>query len=194
MSEKRDSVEFRGRRKIYTDVDKVTRDNVIYVLRQSLIYHNQNKDDVTRLISFEKGNQPLMREKSVRKDIDIKSISNLAHQITEFWLGYFWGNHMAFVQKSDKHPKGSKPEDNDSAITLFPTIRRGSKGEAVRKLQQALLAQRFKSCEINGKKKYLAVDGDFGSITETILKRWQSYKGLKVDGVCGPKTWASLGY
>ena len=119
MSEKRDSVEFRGRRKIYTDVDKVTRDNVIYVLRQSLIYHNQNKDDVTRLISFEKGNQPLMREKSVRKDIDIKSISNLAHQITEFWLGYFWGNHMAFVQKSDKHPKGSRPEDNDSAITLF---------------------------------------------------------------------------
>lgn len=60
-----------------------------------------------------------MREKSVRKDIDIKSISNLAHQITEFWLGYFWGNHMAFVQKSDKHPKGSRPEDNDSAITLF---------------------------------------------------------------------------
>lgn len=78
--------------------------------------------------------------------------------------------------------------------TELPTIRRGSKGEAVKKLQQALLAQKFKSCEINGKKKYLAADGDFGAITEKILRRWQSYKGLKVDGVCGPKTWASLGY
>ena len=26
---------------------------------------------------------------------------------------------MAFVQKSDKHPKGSNPTDNDSAITLL---------------------------------------------------------------------------
>ena len=41
-------------------------------------------------------------------------------------------------------------------------------------------------------KKVFKVDGDFGSITETILKRWQSYKGLKVDGVCGPKHGASL--
>lgn len=78
--------------------------------------------------------------------------------------------------------------------TELPTIRRGSKGEAVRKLQQALLDQKFKSCEINGKKKYLAADGDFGAITAKILRRWQSYKGLKVDGVCGPKTWVSLGY
>ena len=119
VSEKRDTVEFSGRRKIYTDVDRVTEDNVIFVLRQSLIAHECNRMEIKRLISFEKGNQPLMREKSVRKDIDIKSISNLAHQITEFWLGYFWGNHMAFVQKSDKRPKGSNPTDSDSAITLL---------------------------------------------------------------------------
>ena len=50
--------------------------------------------------------------------------------------------------------------------TELPTIRRGNKGEAVRKLQQALLAQKFKSCEIYGKIKYLAADGDFGAITE----------------------------
>ena len=64
--------------------------------------------------------------------------------------------------------------------TELPTIRRGSKGEAVRKLQQALLDQKFKSCEINGKKKYLAADGDFGAITEKILRRWQSYKHFSI--------------
>lgn len=119
MSEKERNIEYRGRIKIYTDVKKITSNNVIDVLSRAMIKHEQNRTQIRYLINFEKGDQPLMREKKVRKDIDIKSISNLAHQITEFWLGYFWGNHMAFVQKSDKHPKNSNPTDNDSAITLL---------------------------------------------------------------------------
>lgn len=119
VSEKQYKVEYKGRRKIYTDVVKITQDNVIDVLTKALIVHNQNVSDIQFLINFEKGYQPLKREKKVRKEIDIHSISNLAHQITEFWLGYFWGNHMAFVQKSDKHPTGSDSKDSDSAITLL---------------------------------------------------------------------------
>lgn len=119
MSEKERNIEYRGRIKIYTDVKEITKDNVIQVLSTAMAKHELNRTQIRNLINFEKGDQPLMREKNVRKDIDIKSISNLAHQITEFWLGYFWGNHMAFVQKSDKHPKGSNPTDSDSAITLL---------------------------------------------------------------------------
>lgn len=119
MSEKVYSTEYKGRKKIYTDVQEITDENVITVLNQALIDHQHNKTQIDFLVNFEKGLQPLQREKKVRKEIDIKSISNLAHQITEFWLGYFWGNHMAFVQKSDKHPKGSNPSENDSAITLL---------------------------------------------------------------------------
>lgn len=119
MSEKERKIEFKGRIKIFTDVREVTKDNVIDVLSKALVKHEINRSQFQYLIDFEKGCQPLVREKKVFKDIDIKSTSNLAHQITEFWLGYFWGNHMAFVQKSDKHPKGSNSEDNDSAITLL---------------------------------------------------------------------------
>lgn len=119
MSEKERNIEYRGRIKIYTDVKEITADNVIDVLALAMMKHEMNRTQIRDLINFEKGDQPLVREKKARKDIDIKSISNLAHQITEFWLGYFWGNHMAFVQKSDKHPKGSSPTDNDSAITLL---------------------------------------------------------------------------
>lgn len=119
MSEKERNIEYRGRIKIYTDVKEITKGNVIQVLSTAMTKHELNRTQIRNLINFEKGDQPLMREKNVRKDIDIKSISNLAHQITEFWLGYFWGNHMAFVQKSDKHPKGSSPTDSDSAITLL---------------------------------------------------------------------------
>lgn len=119
MSEKVYSNEYKGRKKIYTDVREITQENVIKVLENALIAHQQNRTQIDFLVNFEKGFQPLQREKTVRKEIDIHSISNLAHQITEFWLGYFWGNHMAFVQKSDKHPKGSVPAGNDSAITLL---------------------------------------------------------------------------
>lgn len=119
VSEKERDVQYRGRIKIYTDVKEITSKNVIDVLTKAMIKHDQNRTQIRYLINFEKGDQPLVRDKKVRTDVDIKSISNLSHQITEFWLGYFWGNHMAFVQKSDKHPKGSRPEDNDSAITLF---------------------------------------------------------------------------
>lgn len=119
VSEKERNIEYRGRIKIYTDVKEITEDNVIQVLSTAMTKHETNRTQIRNLINFEKGDQPLVREKKVRTDIDIKSISNLAHQITEFWLGYFWGNHMAFVQKSDKHPKDSNPTDSDSAITLL---------------------------------------------------------------------------
>ncbi len=119
MSEKERNIEYRGRIKIYTDVKEITKDNVIQVLSTAMTKHELNRTQIRDLINFEKGDQPLKREKKVRTDIDIKSISNLAHQITEFWLGYFWGNHMAFVQKSDKHPTDSNPTDSDSAITLL---------------------------------------------------------------------------
>ena len=119
MSEKEYKTEYRGRKKIYTDVSEITSANVISVLNKALIAHSHNVSQIQFLINFEKGLQPLQRKKTVRKEIDIQSISNIAHQITEFWLGYFWGNHMAFVQKSDKHPAGSDSNDNDSAITLL---------------------------------------------------------------------------
>jgi len=57
------------------------------------------------------------------------------------------------------------------------TLRRGSKGAAVKKLQAKLR---------------LKADGDFGPGTEAALKKWQSANGLTADGIAGPKTLAKL--
>jgi putative chitinase len=57
------------------------------------------------------------------------------------------------------------------------TLRRGSKGDDVKKMQAKL---------------GLAADGDFGPGTEAALKKWQSANGLTADGVAGPKTLAKL--
>jgi len=60
------------------------------------------------------------------------------------------------------------------------TIRRGSKGDDVRRWQAFLL--------MDGYRIGLA-DGNFGRKTETATKQFQSKKGLKADGIVGSNTW-----
>ena len=57
-------------------------------------------------------------------------------------------------------------------------LKKGSKGEEVKKLQAKL---------------GLAADGIFGSGTETKLKEWQTKNGLSADGIAGPATLSKLG-
>lgn len=65
------------------------------------------------------------------------------------------------------------------------TIKKGSRGDDVKKLQQAL----NKACNCG-----LNEDGVFGAKTETALKDYQRKYGLTPDGIAGPKTWSKLGY
>jgi putative chitinase len=69
--------------------------------------------------------------------------------------------------------------DTSAPVTaaVSETLRRGSKGEAVKRMQAKL---------------GLTADGDFGPGTEAALKKWQAANGLTADGVVGPKTLAKL--
>jgi putative chitinase len=57
-------------------------------------------------------------------------------------------------------------------------LKKGSKGEEVKKLQAKL---------------GLAADGIFGAGTESKLKEWQKKNGLSADGIAGPATLTKLG-
>jgi peptidoglycan hydrolase-like protein with peptidoglycan-binding domain len=67
---------------------------------------------------------------------------------------------------------------------LPPTVKRGSKGDAVKGLQNAL---RVRSSDDVG-----PIDGIFGPATENAVKRFQRQAGLADDGIVGPNTWAAL--
>jgi len=57
------------------------------------------------------------------------------------------------------------------------TLRKGSKGDAVKKMQAALGVK---------------ADGDFGPGTEAAVKKWQAANGLTADGIVGPRTMEKL--
>ena len=115
---KYDTPNLLGRERIYCNYDYVDESNLKEVLTDALITHQKNANEMAYLLKFEKGFQPLVRKKTVRKDIDIVSTANLANEITEFKLGYVWGNGVAIVQKDDKLPTSDKDADNDGVNKL----------------------------------------------------------------------------
>ena len=58
-------------------------------------------------------------------------------------------------------------------------LRKGSKGDLVKKMQESLLALGYHPGPI---------DGFFGAITEDALEKFQKSKKISVDGLCGPTT------
>lgn len=63
-------------------------------------------------------------------------------------------------------------------------LRRNSSGDAVRDLQQRLAAAGFVPIDDEA--------GTFGPATEAAVRAFQEARGIRVDGICGPETWAAL--
>ena len=91
-----------GRKKIFTDVTEVTRDNVLDVLRKALITHWSNKADMEYLYAYYKGRQPILsRKKEVRPEIQNNVVENRANEIVSFKVGYLMGEPIQYVSRSD---------------------------------------------------------------------------------------------
>lgn len=112
-------LELLGRKRIYTDVDEITVDNIFGVLGQAMALHEINMYEILYLLQYEKGKQPIdiVRQKVVRDDINIEVADNLANQIVEFKLGYNYGNPITYVQRGSKDIAGNSPDEDDSAIS-----------------------------------------------------------------------------
>ena len=63
--------------------------------------------------------------------------------------------------------------------TGYTTLRKGSNGPSVVRMQEALIALGY----LNGK-----ADGDFGSGTQNAVVQFQAVNGLSADGIAGSKT------
>jgi peptidoglycan hydrolase-like protein with peptidoglycan-binding domain len=68
----------------------------------------------------------------------------------------------------------------DEADQSHPVLKTGSAGLPVRRLQSRMSAVGFNTG---------GVDGRFGALTETAVKKLQQDFNLTVDGIVGPQTW-----
>jgi peptidoglycan hydrolase-like protein with peptidoglycan-binding domain len=64
-----------------------------------------------------------------------------------------------------------------------PTLRSGSTGAAVERLQRALTAALART---------VAIDGQFGAGTDTAVRNYQTAHALGTDGIVGAKSWVAL--
>lgn len=103
-----------GRRPIYTDVERITDDNVVDVLNSCLMIHSQNQQEIDYLYQYYKGNQPiLLREKDIRPEINNKVVENRAYEIVSFKLGYLMGEPVAYINRGDEDMAEPIAELND---------------------------------------------------------------------------------
>lgn len=80
---------------------------------------------------------------------------------------------------------GPEPSPSPTPSPSRPTLRRGSKGDAVSLCQSLLLSLGY---DLGA----YGADGKFGAKTEKAVKAFQRDRGLAADGIVGPKTWAAL--
>lgn len=86
--------------------------------------------------------------------------------------------------KYDAEPvKATKPKE--VCTVEIKVLKKGAKGNTVKAMQTLLIGYGF-YCGGYG------ADGSFGPGTDSALRSYQKTKGLGVDGICGPKTWAKL--
>jgi peptidoglycan hydrolase-like protein with peptidoglycan-binding domain len=92
-------------------------------------------------------------------------------------LFVFLNNLPAVQETVPNNPFFAALEDATKQV-----LRQGSSGGAVKILQAGL----------NGRGYPLVADGAFGPGTDRAVRRFQSDRGLAVDGIVGPQTWVAL--
>lgn len=103
---------YTGRKKIFTDVDVITRDNVADVLFKALGLHWANRAQISYLYEYYKGNQPILnRVKEVRPEINNKIVENRANEIVSFKVGYLMGEPIQYVSRGDDNETLTKKLD-----------------------------------------------------------------------------------
>lgn len=99
------------------------------------------------------------------------------------YYNYPWDVVLRYV---GEEREASGTETVGKPGTACPTLRMGDVGGAVLSMQTLLIHKWAISCGVDG------ADGDFGPNTKMALEKFQSVRGLDVDGICGPQSWGEL--
>jgi len=115
------SKNLRGRRRIFSSVEKVTDDNVLEVLGKAMPIHLENRREIIFLKKYERGLQPILyRTKTYNSEINNKVVVNIANQIVTFKTSEFAGEPIMYVSRGsgqrEKNGEESTVPDKVAAV------------------------------------------------------------------------------
>lgn len=93
--------------------------------------------------------------------------------------------YIEYDVKEAKPTTKTNTKKEGTCTVKLKVLQKGSKGSDVKSLQLLLIGYGY-SCGKAG------ADGDFGTGTNSAVKKYQKAKGLTVDGIVGEKTWKKL--
>lgn len=105
-----------GRRNLFVDQKTVDENNVIQIIEAVRADFDVNRNDCDKLLVIESGKMPLKRVKTVRPEIDVQTVDNIANQVTQFKIGFVWSNVINFVSRG---AKDSGSDDENEGIALL---------------------------------------------------------------------------
>lgn len=107
-------MELFGRRTIYTDELNITDENILKVLRQAVIDHSKNRNEIEYLYNYYRGKQDILeRVKEVREEINNRVVVNRANEIVAFKTAYLVGEPVQYISRSNDADNDSVARFND---------------------------------------------------------------------------------
>lgn len=93
-------MELYGRRKVYTDYDEITADNVFQAVGDAGGTHEANAREIRYLFDYYRGKQPIRnRDKVVRPDITYNTVVNRAQEIVAFKVSYLLSEPITYISR-----------------------------------------------------------------------------------------------
>lgn len=146
----------KGRETIFTDVDEITKTNILEVLNKAFPIHLRNVMEEVYLFNYVSGVQPILdREKPIREEINERVVINVASRIKNFKVGYEFSNPITYVQAGEIQAlkgklanilarifkKNESIKDDYRITALNEMLREQSKSS-----KDVVLADSFKTC------------------------------------------------
>ena len=118
----------------------------------------------------------------LNKFADADDIKTMTKRINGGYIGledriHHWKEALHLLGEEAGDHDAHEDDDDDIDVSDIGVLRKGSKGDGVKMMQEAL---------------GIAADGAFGPGTERALKEWQAKNGLVADGIAGPATLGKL--
>lgn len=129
-----------GRRCIYTSERNFTADNVKQIVDRAMSVHLSNVADIQRLFNYYRGRMDILdRTKEVRPEICNKVVINHAAEITNFKVGFTFGEPVQYVYRGKDTQNSEKNRaDDDNIAALNKLMYKLSKASKDRELAQWL--------------------------------------------------------